>query len=151
MNEYLRRIDERDYLTEREHREYLRGIEQELKVAEHFRIVKLYIERMYIMPFYRERYGRIEKWVKGTNFSVIDYNFENDCIDIFDYELELSIKVDEIEKEVIFFNEDIEAQYQKQEEETNKRWAEKYEKFKKDHNIKECAMFNCTSTNKGEK
>ena len=30
MNEYLRRIDERDYLTEREHREFLKKLERDL-------------------------------------------------------------------------------------------------------------------------
>lgn len=34
MNEYLRRIDKRDYLTEREHREYLEKLESELEVVE---------------------------------------------------------------------------------------------------------------------
>ena len=32
MNEYLRRIDERDYLTEREHREYLKALNDDLEV-----------------------------------------------------------------------------------------------------------------------
>lgn len=34
MNEYLRRIDERDYLTEREHREYLEKLNTDLEVLE---------------------------------------------------------------------------------------------------------------------
>ena len=34
MNEYLRRIDERDYLTEREHREYLKKLESDLEILE---------------------------------------------------------------------------------------------------------------------
>lgn len=34
MNEYLRRIDERDYLTEREHKEYLNKLNEELTLLE---------------------------------------------------------------------------------------------------------------------
>ena len=33
MDEYLRRIDEKDYLTEREHREYLEALDKELTEA----------------------------------------------------------------------------------------------------------------------
>ena len=35
MNEYLRRIDKRDYLTEREHREYLEKLNAELQELEY--------------------------------------------------------------------------------------------------------------------
>lgn len=34
MNEYLRRIDERDYLTEREHKEYLKIVDEKLRLLE---------------------------------------------------------------------------------------------------------------------
>ena len=34
MNEYLRRIDKREYLTEREHREYLKKLESDLEILE---------------------------------------------------------------------------------------------------------------------
>ena len=37
MNEYLRRIDKREYLTEREHREYLKKLESDLEVLEIFK------------------------------------------------------------------------------------------------------------------
>lgn len=34
MDEYLKRIDEKDYLTEREHREFLTNVEDRLKVLD---------------------------------------------------------------------------------------------------------------------
>ena len=34
MNEYLRRIDEKDYLTEREHREFLERLSKDLEILE---------------------------------------------------------------------------------------------------------------------
>lgn len=34
MNEYLKRIDKKDYLTEREHREYLEKLDNDLEVLE---------------------------------------------------------------------------------------------------------------------
>ena len=111
---------------------------------EHYKKVKSYIERMNNEPFYFKRYGIITKYVKGDNYSIIEYDILHDTIDIFDYELEIGISVDELGKTIIFYNDEIEAQYQKQEE-ARKR---KYEEYVKNHPVPSIAILNgCARSN----
>jgi len=139
--ELLRRIDERDYLTEREHREFLKELKKDLEELEHYRKAKSYIERMYEKPFYTTPYSdksKLVKWEQGDDYYCIEYSFEDDAIDVIEYESELFIKVEDIEKEIIFYNDEIEKQYQKQKEEEERA----YEKWKKEHPVSSCAIFN---------
>lgn len=129
-------------LTEQE-KEAFDSIEKDLEVLEHYRKVKSYIERMYEKPFYEKTGRYISKWEKDSNYYFIDYNFENDSIDVIDYECELSVKVDDIEKAIIFYNDEIEAEWQKQEEKENKEYEKRLKKMSlSGFNI---PVFNCIS------
>lgn len=124
-------------------------IGKDLEELEHYRKVKAYIDRLYEKPFYQKtESGHILKYEQGEDYHCIEYDFEDDAIDIIDYESVLFIKVEDIEKEIIFYNEDIEKQHQKQEEEEERKWEEQ----KKNDPIWCCAVMNCTSGgNKDEK
>ena len=79
MNEYLRRIDERDYLTEREHREYLKKLESDLEVLE---ILKpflksgLHIDKMVLAKKENKIYkGYLPKDYNKAYFYKWDYHY----------------------------------------------------------------------------
>ena len=67
MNEYLRRIDKRDYLTEREHREYLKKLEKDLEILEILK--KAFLNDMATIGGFHSLYGedldKIKNWLEG--------------------------------------------------------------------------------------
>jgi len=75
MNEYLRRIDERDYLTEREHRQFLDKLKQDLEILEilkpHIKITSdgiISCHNLVLLPrckYYEKEYNKVKKWLEG--------------------------------------------------------------------------------------
>ena len=119
-------------------------IQKDLEELEHYRKVKSYIERMYKEPFYTTPYSdksKLVKWKQGDDYYCIEYSFEDDAIDVIEYESRLFIKVEDIEKEIIFYNDEIETEYKKQKEEEMRKWEEQ----NKNNPIWYGAVFNGTS------
>ena len=74
--EYLKRIDEKNYLTEREHREYLRELEKKLEVLE---ILKPYLRKVLTI---NESISGIDMHFLPTTFIIakvmeLDFNFKD--------------------------------------------------------------------------
>ena len=79
MNEYLRRIDKREYLTEREHREYLKALDDDLEVLEILKNKRVNINKIVKVGKLEnynsicaigtdltfEEYKAIKKWLEG--------------------------------------------------------------------------------------
>ena len=121
--EDIRRSDWNDGDEYRENcdQQVLKGLEE----LEHYRKVKSYIERMYNTPFYTKESGYIRKWIKGDDYYTIDYDIINGYVDIYEYEEELSVSVDELETKIIFPNDEIEKEYQEQEAEKMRKYEER--------------------------
>lgn len=87
MNEYLRRIDERDYLTEREHREFLDRLNKDLEQIELLKL-ELEVEKIkvkYVMKELKKQDG-ILKILKNKK---VDIDYLSTCL----YEdIEASVK-----------------------------------------------------------
>ena len=72
-NEYLRRIDKREYLTEREHREYLEQLEKDLEVLEILKpMLKIakggtwwYLDTKHCFFDNQETIDKIKEWLKN--------------------------------------------------------------------------------------
>ena len=94
---------------------------KDLEELEHYRKVKSYIDRMNEKPVYKKKYGKIYKYERQC----IEYSFDDDAIDVIEYESILYIPVKDIEKEIIFYNDEIEKQYQEQQQEEMRKWEEK--------------------------
>ena len=113
-------------------------IQRDLEELEHYRKVKSYIDRMQEKPFYQKTdSGRIYKYENKC----IEYDFFEDAIDVIEYESELYIHVEDIEKEIIFYNDEIEAEYKKQQE----KEMREYEERRKNNPVWYGAIFNGTS------
>ena len=92
MNELLRRIDEKDYLTEREHREFLTNVDDRLKVLDI--LTKYYFIGlvMYLCDDYKDfLFALVKAGVNDKNVipNEEDFNFVHNWIDKNDIDIDM--------------------------------------------------------------